>query len=323
MKRYMLALALLTLLLPGLISAQDKKAAPPVEDKSIAATVNGEQILEATLTREMKDLTPAEQEKVRPAILKGLIDTMVVDQYLKSQKLEASEKDITDRLEKFKEEAKASKQTLEQVLSRLGVTETELRNMIILDLRWEGFLNREITDPKLETFFKANPAMFDGSLVRARHILIKTEDTATEEEKKAAKAKLVQISDAIKKEIAGKETDQATVEAAFSKFATQYSDCPSKKNGGDLGTFPRLGKMVEPFAEAAFKVKPGEMTPPVETQFGYHLILQTEFRKGKDSPKLEEVKSGVKEVYAEKLKEMMVAQLRQRGDIKILARKAK
>lgn len=62
---------------------------------------------------------------------------------------------------------------------------------------------------------------------------------------------------------------------AFDELARKHSTCPSAKEGGHLGTFGQ-GRMVEEFEEAAFSLKPGEMTKkPVRTKFGYHLILRT------------------------------------------------
>ncbi len=58
---------------------------------------------------------------------------------------------------------------------------------------------------------------------------------------------------------------------AFETLATKFSKCPSGKEGGDLGFFGR-GRMVEPFDEAAFKLAVGEVSKPVRTRFGYHLI---------------------------------------------------
>ncbi len=83
--------------------------------------------------------------------------------------------------------------------------------------------------------------------VRARHILVKTEDEAN--------AILFDIK-------AGK---------SFEELALKHSLCPSKSKGGDLGFFSK-GQMVKEFEDAAFALKPGEVSRPVKTRFGYHII---------------------------------------------------
>lgn len=61
----------------------------------------------------------------------------------------------------------------------------------------------------------------------------------------------------------------------FSDLAVKFSQCPSGRQGGDLGEFGR-GRMVESFETAAFALKTGEVSGPVKTQFGYHLIQRYE-----------------------------------------------
>jgi peptidyl-prolyl cis-trans isomerase C len=88
------------------------------------------------------------------------------------------------------------------------------------------------------------------SIIRASHILVESKATAME------------IYNTIK---SGSE---------FSKLASQYSTCPSKQQGGDLGQFGR-GQMVKPFEDAAFSLQVGAISEPIQTQFGYHLIYRT------------------------------------------------
>ena len=92
--------------------------------------------------------------------------------------------------------------------------------------------------------------VFAESMVCANHILVSTE------------------ADAIKLKSQIQTFDD------FKSYARLYSTCPSARNGGDLGCFGR-GQMVKPFENAAFNGNPGEVSDPVKTQFGYHLLWVT------------------------------------------------
>lgn len=87
--------------------------------------------------------------------------------------------------------------------------------------------------------------------VRASHILVETEQEA--------KDLIAQINSP----------------EDFARLAAENSLCPSGANGGDLGFFGR-GMMVKPFEDAAFALETGKVSDPVQTQFGWHLILVTE-----------------------------------------------
>jgi len=95
--------------------------------------------------------------------------------------------------------------------------------------------------------------------IRARHVLIKVEKDANE----AAWAAALKKIDLVKEKLDGG--------ADFEKVAAEYSDCPSKAKGGDLGWNGR-GGWVKEFEEAAWGAKVGELVGPVRTDFGYHLI---------------------------------------------------
>ena len=90
--------------------------------------------------------------------------------------------------------------------------------------------------------------------IRASHILVET--------KEEAENLLLDINNGI----------------AFEDLAKEYSKCPSKRDGGDLHWFGK-GMMVKPFEDAAFALKKGEVSGPVETQFGWHLIKLTDTKE--------------------------------------------
>ncbi len=106
-----------------------------------------------------------------------------------------------------------------------------------------------VTDIEARKFYDENKDKFQGQpVVSASHILVSREAEANE-----IKAKI------------------ESGEMSFEDAAKQYSSCPSKAQGGDLGEFGR-GQMVPEFEQAAFDMEIGELRGPVKTQFGYHLI---------------------------------------------------
>jgi len=101
--------------------------------------------------------------------------------------------------------------------------------------------------------------------VRASHILLMYKGSSRSSATRSKEEAQQQI-DAIKQQIDG-GTD-------FAQLAAQHSDCPSGKQGGDLGMFGR-GQMVGPFEETAFGLAVGATSGVVETDFGYHIIRRT------------------------------------------------
>lgn len=139
--------------------------------------------------------------------------------------------------------------------------EVLLINQFRQDVVWESV---EIDSAELRDWYEENV----GEEVRARHVLIRVPRNASEEEKAEARRK----ADSLRQAIVGAGTD-------FEEVAREHSEDPgSAPRGGDLG-WVRQGQMVEAFDEAAFGTPEGEVSPVVETQFGFHVIEVTGKRK--------------------------------------------
>lgn len=145
------------------------------------------------------------------------------------------------------------------------------------------FNNLVVTDEEIKNFYEKNKTVYKTEeMVKASHILVDSEEKANEA--------LEDITDGL----------------SFEETAEKYSSCPSKQSGGDLGQFGR-GQMVKEFEDAVFSMEVGEISEPVKTQFGYHIIKLTDHVPARSS-ELEEVYQEVKDSYfAEKQEKVYLA----------------
>lgn len=148
--------------------------------------------------------------------------------------------------------------------------------------------NIEVSEEEKKEFYEINKEMFKSqAMVRASHILVP--------ELEMAEKALAEINE-------GRD---------FAEIAMEISTCPSKERGGDLDFFTR-GRMVPEFEQAAFALEVGEVSEPVETQFGYHIIKTTE-KKEEGVSEYKDVQIRIEhelvtkkqtEVYMEKIEEL-------------------
>jgi peptidyl-prolyl cis-trans isomerase D len=130
-----------------------------------------------------------------------------------------------------------------------------------LHLKPEDFAAKvSVKEEDIRDYYESNPEKFkDPKTVHARHILIKVDQNAKPEEVESAHQR---AEDILKLAREGQD---------FAALARQYSEGPTKTKGGDLGTFRREA-MVKPFADKAFSMKAGDISDPVRTRFGWHII---------------------------------------------------
>jgi len=303
-------------------------AAKPVDRPTgVAATVNNQQIPEVAVWRALRQFPEAEHPIARKEILNHLVENILIDQYLNALKITVEQAEVDKLLEELKGELKKSMKDYAKELEAMMLTEAEFRSEVSAQMKWDKFLKQQGTDEALKAFFAKRPDIFDGTLVRARHVLMPTtadaskqaeykklladiKATVAAEADKAVAAMNPQPADALAKE----KARGAKVEELFGEYAKRHSTCPSKANGGDLQFFPRVGAMVEPFADAAFKLNVYQMSEVVETEFGYHMILVTAKNPGKQRT-FEEVKEDVRSVYAMQLRQAVVGQMKPRAQI--------
>lgn len=220
---------------------------------ALSACNNGSEVVvetkEGNITKE--ELYNEMKERYGKEVLRDLVHEKVL-----SKKFKVTDKEIDQEIENLKE-----MYGVQYDLAVQQSGEEAIRKMVKLDLlRQKAAMDDiKVTDEELKKYYNEYKPK-----VRASHILVDDEKTAKE-----IKAKLEKGED-------------------FAKLAKQYSkDTGSAQNGGDLGWFGP-GKMVEEFEKAAYTLNVGEISNPVKTQFGYHIIKVTDKEKKKSFDEMRE-----------------------------------
>jgi peptidyl-prolyl cis-trans isomerase C len=213
-------------------------------------------------------------EQERAAVRAKLLDHLIVNKIL-IQKATAEDKaEAKKQVDEFIAQARTnapSPEAFDQEIKATGMTLAQVRDKMEEDRLCHSILVHEatngivVTEAEAKKFYDDNPEKFKTpERVRAAHILLSTQDPITHQpvppEKKKEQLKL-----AIELKARAEKGED------FAALAKQYSDDPGSKNKGGEYTFPR-GQMVAEFEAAAFSMKTNQISDPVETQFGYHII---------------------------------------------------
>lgn len=252
----------------------------------IALSACGTSSSDKIVTSKAGDITKDEfYEQMKTQAGKQVLNNMVMEKVLiKNYKVEDKEVD-----KKYDEMKKQYGDQFDTLLKQQGIKEETLKTGVRAQLAQEKAIEKTITDKELKDNYKPE--------IKASHILVKDEATA-----KKVKEELGQ----------GK---------SFEELAKQYSeDTGSKEKGGDLGFFG-AGKMVKEFEDAAYKLKKDEVSEPVKSQFGYHIIKVTDIKEPEKS--FEQSKADIKkELVAKKsqdgefMNDLMMKEIK-KADVKV------
>ena len=239
------------------------------DSKEVVASVNGEDISKNELYEQLL------KQNGKQA-LDSLISQKVIELEAKKQNIVIPEEDIQKEMEIYYE-TYGGKAAFTQALENSGYSLDDIKQDLVLNIRIKKLLEPRvsITEKEIKAYFEENKAQFaQQKQVKASHILLETEEKANE----------------IKNKLANGED--------FAQLAKQYSiDTQTKENGGELGFFGS-GKMVKEFEEAAFALNIGEISAPVKTEFGYHIIKVEEIKDAQEA-NYEKSKSQITDILFE------------------------
>ncbi|MDY6827443.1 MAG: peptidylprolyl isomerase [Bacillota bacterium] len=258
------------------------------------AVVNGEEITRDELFETMYSLSGT--EALDELVTRKLIEQEAVEKgiVISDENIDAEIKAIVD------ENFNGSQEEFQSVLEYYGITMEALRNDTRLNILIEKLAEQRIdtSEEKARQFFADNPDLFNQpEEIEARHILVETEEEAAE-----VVARLNEGED-------------------FAELAKEYStDQSNKDEGGYLGYFER-GEMVEQFETVAFNLGVGEISEPVVTEFGYHIVEILD-RREEEKAVYEEIRDEVFEMMTdEQMNEeinLILQELHEKAEIEYL-----
>ena len=253
--------------------------APARADDPVLATVNGTEIHQSDLTvaeAEAGQLPPMSPDAKKDYLVQFMADMILVSKA-------AQDKKLGDTPEfKAKLDFARKKLLMEAILQQAGK-----------DAMTDAAMHQVYND--------AVKTMGDEQEVHARHILIRAaagDDKANKEAEEKIKAIIARLK---------KGED-------FAKVASETTEDPSgKTTGGDLGYFTKE-QMVPEFADVAFKLEKGQISEPVHTQFGWH-VIKVEDKRKKPAPSFDEVKPQIEQYVTRKAQADLVSKLRAEAKI--------
>ena len=316
MKSYMLTLLLALLAAAGqtLYAADEKKEAAKdqkdvvketvekvaetqkAEDK-LMVTVNGVPITQSTVDEKiapqiemakMMGQEPTEEvlNNFRKRVLQSMIRETLVANDITANKINVSNEEVDAKLAEIAVQQGVSLEELISSAVSRGYTEDKIKEQVKMGIGFDKLMEAKAGDDALKVseedakkYYDENIDMFSSpDEVKVSHILAggRGFDSFDEEKKKEAKSRIEEVQKKLKEGM------------PFEEAAKQYSDCPSKKDGGDLGSY--ISKegyingrpaMDPTFSAAAHTLEVGEYGDIVKTPFGYHIIKCTDKKKAK------------------------------------------
>ena len=201
---------------------------------------------------------------------------------------------------------KGDKTKYQAALKQQGVSEEQLRQEVAMQLSQQDIFNKvtasasnKVTDKEIQDYYTKNKSSYETPATRTvRHILV----ALTKSGKPADTQAGDKVDYARSKVLADQLEQKLRSGASFAALAAKYSQDPgSKKTGGKLSDLAQ-GQTVPPFDKTAFSIKTGDVSQPVKTQFGWHIIQALTAVKPQKKTPLTSVKAQIKQIVAQSKK---------------------
>lgn len=297
----------------SLLSAWSQLGHTEVVDR-IVATVDGEPVTEYELRRYAQERGGSgASERV---LLDALITDRLLEKEIKAQGISAKDEEIARYMTEIQERNNMDAEQFEKAIQSQGLTLEQYRAKVKSEIEKVALVNREIrsrvnvTKEDVQRHYEAHKDEYEiKDRVRVRGILFAVSPVAPEEEVAREREKAVEVRELIRK---GKD---------FGALARQFSDGPGADAEGDYGTFSR-GEMESALDAAAFSLDEGEVSEPIRTSAGFHIIRVEEKISSAHRP-VEEVEGEIRETLyngalEDRFQNWLQRDLRERHHVQII-----
>jgi len=297
-----------------------KETAASESDTTAVVTVNGAKITEGQIAKilnaRMEQLAgripPNMKEQYTQQMRKRIMEQLIIEEILaqkeREKNISVSPSELEEQISKHLAQQNLTIDEFKSLLKAYGTTYSDYEQNMLKKLMFEKLMEGEFvgkiippTDEQIKAYYDENIGMFgEPEKVHTKHILIMPAKDSNDPNQAKAQAR-AKAEELLKQLKAG---------ADFNDLATNNSQCPSAKDGGDLGEAPK-GSFVPEFEKAAYALKPDQISDVVETQFGFH-IIQLVKHIDANTTSFEDAKAQIIETLTDKQKnEVVISYIKQ------------
>ncbi|MFM7243915.1 MAG: peptidylprolyl isomerase [Planctomycetaceae bacterium] len=257
-------------------SRADDAAAPPAA--AAVARVGDTPVLQSAVDAVIRRLGPQQtitsdrRRYIEATVLEQLVDELLISSELEHRQISVADSEIEKALGQFKAQFKGD-ESYQAFLAATGRDEAGLRDQLRVNMGMEKYARPLMTPAKFEAVFQEKRREVDGTRLRVSHILLRP-DILDVSGGGDGIDRIVAKAEAIRRDVLQNRT-------SFEDAARLHSAAPSRHRGGDIGWIGRDGPMVEEFARPVYRLAKGDVSRPIVTPFGVHIVKVTDVQPGR------------------------------------------
>jgi parvulin-like peptidyl-prolyl isomerase len=265
------------------ILSADPKAAAVAKVNGVAITV-----ADVDFAATQQGIAADDRPKTDSKLIEQLIDRQLIKAFLASKKIEPVAEELQFQIAKVEDTIRKRGEDPAKLLAKIGYTSDRMKIELGLPIAWQVYVRQTITPQQVKAYFEEHKQELDGTQLRGSQIFLKKTSAADES-----------AVDELKQKLADVRRNIVSGQITFADAARKFSQAPSRETGGDIGLFSFRGKLPPAVSQAAFRLKVNEISEPIVSTLGVHLIKMTERHPGDLS--LEDVRPVISDQLSQQL----------------------